>query len=226
VFVDFDGTLAPIVEDYEAARPRPEAPNVLKSLAGRYARVAVISGRPLSYLTQHLAGAGRTELIGVYGFERSDQPNPPGVERWRRILEHEAAAAQAQAPDGVVVEPKGLALTLHYRTAPQHQGWVEHFARAAPGLVAHPGKMSIELRPPIDTDKGTVVAELSEGLNAVCFVGDDRGDLPAFAALARMPEKDTLTVAVDGPETPAELKAAADLIVDGPEGALEFLRNL
>jgi trehalose 6-phosphate phosphatase len=226
VFVDFDGTLAPIVEDYESARPLPEAPTVLKSLADRYARVAVISGRPLSYLTHRLAGAGRTELIGVYGFERSDQPSAPEIERWRRVLEQEAEAAEAHAPDGVVVERKGLALTLHYRAAPRHRGWVEDFVRAAPDLVAHPGKMSVELRPPVETDKGTVVAELSEGLNAVCFVGDDRGDLPAFASLARMADKETLTVAVDGPETPDELKAAAQLIVDGPQGALEFLRSL
>jgi trehalose 6-phosphate phosphatase len=226
VFVDFDGTLAPIVEDYDAARPHPDAPGVLQSLADRYARVAVISGRPLAYLARHLAGAGRTELIGVYGLERSDRPNPAEVERWRRVLEDEAKAAETQAPEGVVVERKGLAVTLHYRTGPQHQGWVERFASAAEGLVAHPGKMSIELRPPVETDKGTVVAELSEGLAAVCFVGDDRGDLPAFAALARMAAKDTLTVAVDGPETPAELKAAAQLIVPGPEGVLAFLRGL
>jgi trehalose 6-phosphate phosphatase len=226
VFVDFDGTLAPIVEDYDAARPDPEAPGVLGSLADRYARVAVVSGRPLAYLTEHLAGAGRTELIGIYGLERSDQPNPPAVERWRQVLEDEAEAAESGAPEGVVVERKGLAVTLHYRAAPQHRDWVEQFGRAAHGLVAHPGKMSLELRPPVETDKGTVVAELSEGLAAVCFIGDDRGDLPAFAALAHMADKDTLSVAVDGPETPAELKAAAQLIVDGPVGALAFLRSL
>jgi trehalose 6-phosphate phosphatase len=226
VFVDFDGTLAPIVEDYEVARPGPEAPGVLKSLADRYARVAVISGRPLAYLTRHLADTGRTELIGIYGLERSNQPHPPEAERWRRALDEAAEAAEAQAPDGVVIERKGLAVTLHYRAAPQHQVWVERFAGTASGLMAHPGKMSVELRPPVETDKGTVVTELSRGLRAVCFVGDDRGDLPAFAALARMTDKDTLAVAVDGPETPAELTTAADLVVDGPEGVLAFLRGL
>ncbi len=46
--------------------------------------------------------------------------------------------------------------------------------------------MSWELRPPVPTDKGTVVTELAAGLAAVCFVGDDTGDLPAFEALRRL----------------------------------------
>ncbi len=40
--------------------------------------------------------------------------------------------------------------------------------------------MSVELRPPVKTDKGTVVDELASGLGAACFFGDDLGDLPAF----------------------------------------------
>lgn len=195
-------------------------------MADRYKRVAVISGRPLSYLSHHLEGAGRTELIGVYGLDRSSGETNPDAERSRDDIESAAAAAEEQAPQGVVVERKGLAVTLHYRHEPDQRQWVERFAGGWPDLVAHPGKMSIELRPPVATDKGTVVEELSGGLDAVCFIGDDRGDLPAFAALARMPDKDTLAVAVDGTETPPELKNAADLVVDGPAGVVEFLRRL
>jgi trehalose 6-phosphate phosphatase len=188
--------------------------------------VAVISGRPLSYLVHHLAGAGRTELVGVYGLDRSSGDSSPGTELWRPRIEAAAADAEHHAPDGVVVERKGLAVTLHYRHAPDHRGWVEQFAGGQPDLVAHPGKMSVELRPPVPTDKGTVVGELSRGLEAVCFIGDDRGDLPAFEALARMTDRDTLAVAVDGPETPPELKDRADLVVNGPPGVVEFLKGL
>ena len=88
--------------------------------------------------------------------------------------------------------------------------------------------MSIELRPPLDTDKGTVVMELADGLEAVCYLGDDRGDMPAFAALARMSEagRDVLAVAVRSDESPSELLVAADLVVEGPAGVLELLEAL
>jgi trehalose 6-phosphate phosphatase len=96
------------------------------------------------------------------------------------------------------------------------------------GLIAHPAKMSVELRPPVEADKGRVVTELAAGLDAVCFVGDDRGDLPAFAALADLAAEgvQTLAVAVSSEEAPPELLAAADLVVAGPEGALALLRAL
>jgi trehalose 6-phosphate phosphatase len=108
---------------------------------------------------------------------------------------------------------------------------VERFAAgevAARGLAAHPGKMSVELRPPVRTDKGTVIAELGADLEAVCFIGDDRGDLPGFEALRLMRSegKSTLAVAVAGPETPVELLDSADLVVAGPEGVIALLEVL
>jgi trehalose 6-phosphate phosphatase len=62
----------------------------------------------------------------------------------------------------------------------------------------------------------------------VCFVGDDNGDLPAFAALDRLRAggATTLAVAVAGPETPEAVVAAADVAVDGPAGALALLEVL
>jgi trehalose 6-phosphate phosphatase len=135
---------------------------------------------------------------------------------------------------GLGVERKGLTVALHYRRAPALAGWVESFAKtqaAETGLVAHPGKMSMELRPPVGTDKGTVVADLADGLSALCYFGDDIGDIPAFKELARMRALDYATLAVAvrsgaGDETPPEVTAAADIVVDGPEGALEVLRAL
>ena len=94
--------------------------------------------------------------------------------------------------------------------------------------MAHPGKMSVELRPPVQTDKGTVIAELGAQLDAVCFIGDDRGDLPGFEELRRLRSsgKSTLAVAVAGPETPPEVLDAADVVVEGPEGVIGLLEAL
>ena len=84
---------------------------------------------------------------------------------------------------------KGLSVTLHYREHPEAadavRAWAEGQA-ARSGLELRTAKMSIELHPPVATDKGAVVMGLAEGLDNVCFLGDDVGDLPAFAALDRL----------------------------------------
>jgi len=237
VLVDFDGTLSPIVEDPAAARPLPGAGAALAELARRYARVAVVSGRPASFLLAHIGqeavGAG-VVLAGLYGLERGGDGSVevhPDAAGWSEAVEQAAREAEAVAPTGAVVERKGLSVTLHWRTAPEAESWAVAFARSQAertGLAVHAAKRSVELRPPVDADKGTVVAGLARGLDAACFVGDDVGDLPAFAALRRLGAEGMVTraVAVAGPEAPPELLAAADGVVSGPEGALELLRWL
>ena len=84
-------------------------------------------------------------------------------------------------PAGMHVESKGLSITLHYRGRPRLEPRVRAFAEAQAarsGLECRPARMSYELHPPIPADKGSALAELSEGLAAVAFIGDDVGDLP------------------------------------------------
>jgi trehalose 6-phosphate phosphatase len=236
VFVDFDGTLAPIVDVPDQARALPGAGLLLARLADRFGRVAVISGRPVDFLAAQLADAGGAELVGLYGLERRTADGrsidvDPEADRWRAAIHALAEEAQTSGPTGLRVEEKGLAVTLHYRESPTLAGWAEEFAArqaASSGLVAHRGKMSWEVRPPGPTDKGTVIDQLAPGLTWVCFVGDDAGDLPAFAALRRLRAAgvETLAVAVGGPETPEELLTAADRVVPGPEGVMELLQTL
>jgi trehalose 6-phosphate phosphatase len=80
----------------------------------------------------------------------------------------------------------------------------------------------------VPTDKGTVLDELAAGLAAVCFAGDDNGDLPAFEVLGRLAAAGvaTLSVAVAGNETPAAVLSGADLVVDGPKGLRSLLETL
>lgn len=245
VFTDFDGTLAPIVDDPDAARPLPEAVDVLHRLAARYRTVAVVSGRPAAFLVTHLRlagprdgggdGGGRLLGIGLYGLEQADGEGvwvDPRVATWRSVVDGVAGRADREAPDGVLVERKGLSLALHFRTAPGASAWAARWAAEQAertGLVRHGARMSEELRPPLAIDKGTVVADLGAGLRAACFVGDDRGDLPAFAALDALAGDRgvvALKVAVHSVEAPAELLAAADVVVDGPGGAVDLLSRL
>jgi trehalose-6-phosphatase len=88
--------------------------------------------------------------------------------------------------------------------------------------------MSYELHPPIEADKGTAILDVVEGLDAVCFIGDDVGDAEAFDALDRLAEGPVhvVRIAVAGAETPSELLARADWAVEGPTQALNLLREL
>ena len=237
VLTDFDGTLAPIVDDPATSRPLPEVVDALHELAGLYRRVAVISGRPVSFLAAHLDLAGRSSglvAVGLYGLERADGDqvvtHPAGAD-WRAVIAEVADLGDEAAPPGVHVERKGLSLTVHYRTAAASGGWARAWVAEQAlrtGLVHHPARMSEELRPPVSVDKGTAVAELAEGLGAVCFLGDDVGDLPAFAVLDRLAAEGvaTLKVGVRSDEAPPELLGTADLVVDGPPGAAAVLSRL
>jgi trehalose 6-phosphate phosphatase len=236
VLSDFDGTLAPIVTDPALARPLPEAPGVLGALARHFGVVGVVSGRPVSFLAQRLAAAGpRVLLYGAYGLEWLEDgqvQRAPEVEPWLgAVAEVVAAARAAFAGEAVGIEDKDVSVTVHWRQAPDAGERGRDFARLwadRTGLVLQPGRMAVEFRPPVGIDKGSVVERLARGSHAVCFAGDDAGDLPAFVALDRLALDGTSTVrlAVADEETPPELAAAADVVVRGPAEALDLFRTL
>jgi trehalose 6-phosphate phosphatase len=232
ILLDFDGTLAPIVADPAQAVPLEGVPEALSALHEAYGLVGVISGRPVSYLQGHLP-AGPT-LVGLYGLEvvrRGDVVTHPDAAVWRRVVDDVAAAAVAQLPPEVGVEHKGLSLTLHVRPHPELAEAVFAWATEAgtrTGLHVRRAKMSAELHPPIEADKGTVVTELLTSATAACFIGDDVGDIPAFEALDAFAARGgtALRLVVETPETAPELGARADARLDGPAAVLEVLRAL
>lgn len=235
---DFDGTLAGIVDDPALARPLTEAAPTLARLARAMGLVGVVSGRPARFLVEHLgpAAADGVRLAGLYGLEVAAGDGTisvrPEASAWVGEVEAATAAARAAAPEGLGVEAKGLTLALHWRRAPGTARWAMSFATeraAASGLVARPGRMSVELAPPLEVDKGTVVTDWCSGMVAAGFVGDDLGDLAAFAALDRLAAEQAtvvVKVAVGSDEMAPELGAAADAVVDGPEGALALMAGL
>lgn len=242
ILTDFDGTLAPIITDPAAVRPLPGIAPTLNRLAARFGLVAVVSGRPVSFLSERLAVAdevglvGLVALVGLYGLERSGARGEvivePEAERWRSVVDHAARRLREELPADVTVESKGLTVAVHWRSVPAMAGTivaaVEREA-ASTGLKAHLGRMNLELRPPLDIDKGSAVGALVHGYSAACFVGDDLGDLPAFAALDRVSAAEgisTVTIAAVDNESPPEMAAAADVVVSGPQGALDVLRWL
>ncbi len=240
MLTDFDGTLAPIVEDPAMARPLPGTAAVLSRLARRFGVVGVVSGRPVAFLAEHLAPAARArdgpasgvQLVGLYGLESAGPDgvrSEPDAAPWRPVVAEAAGRLSAGAPAGVEVEAKGLAVTVHWRRAPSAGGWAADRVAAEAGrsgLVAHPGRFSLELRPPLAVDKGTALRRLTEGCSAACYFGDDLGDLPAFTELsgwAAAAGRDGVSVAVVDEETAPEVVALADLTVAGPAAAGRLL---
>jgi trehalose 6-phosphate phosphatase len=232
LFCDFDGTLSPIVQRPEDARPLAGAVEALVALSGVLGRVGLLSGRPVAFLETFFPSP--LTISGLYGLEvRMDDArrDHPQAGAWREVVADVVATAEASAPGGMRVESKGLSLTLHYRGRPELaepvQAWGAHQAIRS-GLVLRPAKMSFELHPPIASDKGTALADLTEGLTAVAFIGDDLGDLAGFDALDGFAEQGmrTVKVAVRGAEQADALVERADVALDGPDDVLAVLADL
>jgi trehalose 6-phosphate phosphatase len=235
VLVDYDGSLAPIVDDPEAATPLPAARDALAGLVGRVRLVAVVSGRPVGFLRDAL-GIDGAVFVGQYGLQRWDGTRvvtDPRVAPYVASVEETADAAGREL-SGVHVERKdGVAVVLHWRARPElgaaAEAWAQR-AAASSGLALHPARMAVELRPPVPVDKGAVVEDLCAGLHAAAFAGDDAGDLPAFDALERLEAAGRLghgvRIGVSSTEGPPELLARADLRVDGPVGLATLLADL
>lgn len=229
---DFDGTLSPIVDDPALAAPLPGVTELLDRLAARYRTVGAVSGRPVDFLAAHLPPS--VALSGLYGLEavvggrRVEHPTAP---TWRDQVAGAVADARRLGPADLLVEAKGLSATLHYRGRPELADVVRALAgdlADGHGLEARAAKMSVELHPRVDADKGHAVRDLARGASAVLYAGDDLGDLPAFGALAELRAAGlaTVGVAVVAPELPEAVRAAADVLVDGPSGVLDLLRAL
>ena len=198
---DYDGTLAPIVDDPAQAVPAPGAVAALARLAGRVGTVAIITGRAAADAVSlgGLAAVPGLIVLGHYGAQRwqagvlSDPPVPPGVQAVREALP--GLLAELAAPDGTTVEDKGTALAVHTRRTADPaaafallRGPLGRLADSA-ALTLEPGRLVLELRPP-GTDKGTTpcaeAMAAERAARSAMFCGDDLGDLTAFAAIRRL----------------------------------------
>ena len=238
--LDFDGTLAPIVDEPDRARVHPDIPPVLRLLAALGVRVAVVTGRPAAFPVQPggLTDVPGLVVLGHYGAERWEDgvlsaPDPDkGVAEARRRLT--ALLADVAAPDGTYVEDKGRAVAVHTRRTAEPgaafdalRGPLTELAEET-GLVVEPGRYVLELRA-AGGDKGDALRVLvaESAPSVVVFVGDDLGDLPAFAAVERLRADGIPGLLVcSGSTEVSALSDLADLVVDGPEGVAGLLRAL
>ncbi|HEX2164317.1 MAG TPA: trehalose-phosphatase [Thermoanaerobaculia bacterium] len=235
VFLDFDGTLAPIVErPEEAGMPEPTR-RAVERLAARVP-VAVVSGRRREDVAAKVGMPGLVYAgshgfdLGGPGFAEEVAPElPPLVERVAAGLAEELANVP-----GVEVEPKRWTAAVHYRRAaaadvPRVRTAVERAAAAHPELVVAGGKKVFEVRPALAWDKGRAVLHLLArlGLDGPAalpvYLGDDVTDEDAFRALAERPGGGVGVRVADEPAdsaaqyslaSPAEVPELLDRIAD------------
>ena len=242
--LDFDGTLAPIIDDPERAYADEAAVNALAALGPLVGSIVVITGRPAETAVRLGGFAGRAGLesmvvLGQYGVERWDAesgeftmpPEPAGI---TRVDEELPALLSSLGLGDARVEHKGRAIGVHTRELDDSSGafgtLVQPLTELAErnDLQLEQGKNVLEIRPH-GFDKGdalrAIVAE--KEARQVIFAGDDLGDLPAFRAVQelRVEGIEGLLVCSASHEEDA-LTAISDLILDGPAGVAAWLTHL
>jgi trehalose 6-phosphate phosphatase len=191
LFLDLDGTLAPIVSRPEDVVSNAARSELLRELARRLnGRLAVISGRTIAEVDRILDGAV-ISVAGVHGLERRwpdgrvERPEPDaGLVEAREALE-----ALTKRHAKLLIEDKGLAIGIHYRAEPAAAEAVQSFAQAIAartGLAVQNGDMVVELRG-LGARKGDAVNAFMHVVPFVgatpLFVGDDLTDEDGFSAV-------------------------------------------
>jgi trehalose 6-phosphate phosphatase len=256
LFSDVDGTLSAIAPTPEAAVLLPGVADELERLRQVFDVVAAVSGRSAAD-TRRMVGVAGITYLGNHGLERLDPRWSVGSEAGGASEAGEAQIqpdAEAYVADvnatlddaeatlgprypGLRVERKGVTGSIHVRNVADPDATEEAVLRAVTtiavprGLRVTQGKRVVEVRPPVDVDKGAAVAELiqSRGLLAAIYLGDDRTDLDALCVLRDLAARGDFVgvgVAVLHAEAPAELAEVADITLPGVEAVPALLRWL
>jgi trehalose 6-phosphate phosphatase len=240
VFLDYDGTLTPIVDRPEDAVISESTREAVRGLAGR-CTICFASGRDRP-VVQELMGVDDLVVAGSHGF---DIWSPEGG-----AIEHQAAAGSEELLErvtsglrdeldpinGALIEPKKASVAVHYRLVseeerPAVEAVVERLlADYAEELKVTPGKMVYELQPKLDWDKGKAVLYLLDALDlerddvVPSYIGDDITDEHAFEALSGR-GIGVFVGRADDPEVGGRT-TAADFVLDSTEEVERFLDTL
>lgn len=232
VFLDFDGTLSPIVDDPDRAEALPGIPVLLERLASRLP-VAVVSGRGLADLMPRVAVEGVAHA-GSHGFEirtrdgREVRPFPEAAAPLEGAMPD--LRRVAEATPGSRLEDKRFALALHLRgVSPDLEESAvarAHGIAEARGLRFSHGRRVVELRPPDAWDKGRAVEWFLDRWASggsrprALYIGDDVTDEDAFRALARGGGTGIVV------RPPAPRETAARWALEGPTEVRALLARL
>ncbi len=237
IFLDYDGTLTPIVDRPEMAVLAPSMRALVKALAGCFP-VAIVSGRDRQDV-HRLVGLDNLIYAGSHGFD-IDGPVAgvayDGCGEYRKMLADAAAWLRRELTiiDGALIECKRCSVAVHYRLAPEAErsrimAAVDGVLTRQTELRASAGNMVIEIQSKVDWNKGKAVSWILRALNldsadvVPIFIGDDVTDEDAFAAIVGR----GVGVVVTGPaENLGDRATAASYRINDPQEVGEFLRFL
>ena len=182
-----------------------------------------------------MVGVDGMVYIGNHGLERWQDGVTEYVEGAEEYRAKVAAARQGlmdlTSIENLYMEDKGIALAIHYRNCLDRQQARQSIlkqvegSRSAKGFKIVEGKMVVELRPPVEVNKGSAVKDLIRDyrLCGGLYLGDDASDIDAFRVVHR---DGFAAVGVLGDETPDEVVREADYTLDGVSEVARFLKRL
>ena len=234
LITDIDGTISEIAPSPAEAQVHHECKAQLSRLVERLPLVAAISGRPVLE-AKEMVGVDGMVYIGNHGLERWQDGVTEYVEGAEEYRAKVAAARQGlmdlTSIENLYMEDKGIALAIHYRNCLDRQQARQSIlkqvegSRSAKGFKIVEGKMVVELRPPVEVNKGSAVKDLIRDyrLCGGLYLGDDASDIDAFRVVHR---DGFAAVGVLGDETPDEVVREADYTLDGVSEVARFLKRL
>ena len=252
LITDVDGTISEIASCPEEARVSPICRQQLAILTKRLELVAAISGRP-ALDAKEMIGVGGMVYVGNHGLEQWHDGVLQFFEGVKEYTSKVTAALDelmgSLTVEGISFENKGVALSVHYRRSLDRESArkciLEKIAASsiARDFRIQEGKMVVELRPPVEANKGTAVEALvkSYNLRGGIYVGDDISDVDAFSAMHQEASGQALrqaqgernryrpasfkglAVGVISEETPQQLEKEADFTLKGVADVERFL---
>ncbi len=238
LFTDIDGTISEIAPSPSGASVSESCRQSLYFLVRHLPLVAAVSGRA-SEEARRMVGVERVVYVGNHGLDRWEDGElrvAPAAQSYLSIIgEVLARLRESLRIEGLQFEDKGATASVHYRRCSDPQAArqsvlaaLEAIPRTA-DLKITEGRMVIELRPPVDMDKGSAVLEMvrERGLEAAVYLGDDVTDADVFRAFRQNASwLRGVGVAVVSRETPSDFMEAADYTVRGVPEVERLLRLL
>lgn len=250
LFTDIDGTISPITTSPEAASLLPGIRDLLLQARSAFDVVGVISGRAVPDAVR-LVQIPQIIYVGSHGLQQLDPADTRSgrVEDAIRVRADDndvreiavalarIEAALSQRLPGMMIEHKQVSGSIHVRNTPDPDA-AEELVFALAREVAVPrhlrvtrGKRVVEILPSASIDKGTTLTRLVQEhhLASVFYLGDDRSDIDAFAALKVLGESGEtrgVSIAVLHEEAPEGLADKATVVLDSVEMVPAALRWL
>jgi len=237
LITDVDGTISPIAPTPQQARGSPLCRRYLTLLCQQIALVAAISGRPAAE-AKEMIDIGGMVYIGNHGLERLIDDHSELTEDARSYPAVVKSAIGELSPllsiEGIIIENKGITATIHYRGCPDPKLAEKHILAAvqnspqARKLQVMPGRMAINLLPPVTVNKGTATLNLIQEyhLHGGIYLGDDVTDIEAFRVIRAAPRDldfQGLAIGITSEETPETLTKEADFTLKGVSDVERFL---